>query len=96
MLTDQLDYDGKTWVEMNNYCLEFLPPAVRENLKTNKSIRRGYANLFGHIAECLRQKRAPSAENVLSVYQSLSEWPLHTRNYLGRGGHRGSCLPPMR
>ena len=66
-LADDLENDGKTWVETNDYCLKHLPPSVRDNLKTNKSMRQGYTNMFLHIAECLKAKLAPTTENVLSV-----------------------------
>ena len=66
-LADDLENDGKTLIEMNDYCLKHLPPSVRDNLKTNKSMRQGYTNVFLHIAECLKAKLAPTTENVLSV-----------------------------
>ena len=84
--TDELHYDGKTFVELNDYRLTHLQPAVCENLKTNKSMREGYANMFSYIAECLRQKIAPAPENVLKIYRDTSEWPPVTRNYLSCGG----------
>jgi hypothetical protein len=67
ILADDLENDGKSWVEMNDYLLKHLLPSVRDNLKTNKSMRQGYANMFLHIAECLKAKLTPTTENVLSV-----------------------------
>jgi hypothetical protein len=66
-LASDLEYDGKTWVEINDYRLKHLPPSVSENFKTNKSTRQGYTNMFLHIAECLKANLTPTAENVLSV-----------------------------
>jgi hypothetical protein len=66
-LADDLKNDGKPLVEMNDYCLKHLPLSVRDNLKTNKSMRQGYTNMFLRIAECLKAKLAPTTENALSV-----------------------------
>src|SRR2546423_909584 len=85
-LTGKLDCDGKTWAKINDSLLAALPPRVHENLKPSKSMRNGYANMFSHVAECLRQKIVPAAENVLETNRNTSEWPPVTRNYLTRGG----------
>ncbi|KAH7158323.1 hypothetical protein DER46DRAFT_509405 [Fusarium sp. MPI-SDFR-AT-0072] len=79
--------DGADCVEHNDKELYFLPASVKENLKTNKSMRQGFINMCGYIAECLEQKRIPNERNVLSIYQRQgSEWPLVTKHYLERGG----------
>lgn len=84
-----MDDTGPDWVTINNDNLEYLPASVRENLKTNKSMRQGFANMFSHFAKCLDQGRMPTEGEVLDLYlwpDSESEWPPVTKNYLQRGG----------
>lgn len=82
-----MDDTGPDWVTFNDDLLRHLPGFVRENFKTNKSMRQGFANMFSHFAKCLEKGRVPSEGNVLDFYQSgVSEWPPVTRNYLERGG----------
>ena len=79
--------NGPEWVMDNGDGLEFLPTSVKENLKTNKSMREGFVNTCDHIAKCLRQRRIPNEKNVLYIHRNeTSEWPPVTRNYLQRGG----------
>jgi hypothetical protein len=59
---------------------------VFNNLKTNKSMRQGFANLFLHVATCLEQGKVPRVPNVLDVVESASEGPPATSNFLSRGG----------
>ncbi|KAI1144865.1 hypothetical protein F4825DRAFT_445331 [Nemania diffusa] len=80
-------FSGPDWVELNDDVLGYLDEAVRENLKTNKSMRQGFINMCDHIASCLRKKRLPDTATVLDFYrEEVSEWPPVTRNYLQRGG----------
>lgn len=82
-----MDDTGPDWVTFNDDLLTHVPGFVRENFKTNKSMRQGFANMFSHFAKCLEKGRVPSEGEVLDFYQSgVSEWPPVTRNYLGRGG----------
>ncbi|KAL1847993.1 hypothetical protein Daus18300_013753 [Diaporthe australafricana] len=82
-----MDDKGPDWVAWHDDLLTHLPGPVQENLKTNKSMREGFTNIFSHFAKCLEQGRIPSEEEVLDLYQSrASEWPPVTRNYLQRGG----------
>lgn len=82
-----MDDTGPDWVDFNEYLLTHLPGFVRQNFKTNKSMRQGFANMFSHFAKCLEKGRVPSEGEVLDFYQSdVSEWPPVTRNYLQRGG----------
>lgn len=81
------DLTGPDWVDDNDHLLTHLPESVRENLKTNKSMREGFTNMFGHFSKCLQQGRIPTEEEILDYYRSHeSEWPPVTRNYLQRGG----------
>jgi GNAT superfamily N-acetyltransferase len=87
MLSDSVGQDsGSSFVDSNDYLLEYLPNRVRENLKTNKSMRQGFTNMCDHIATCLRAKVVPNEANVLDALQNASEWPPVTKNFLQRGG----------
>lgn len=78
---------GPEWIESNEHLLTHLPSYVRNNLKTNKSMRQGFVNMFDHFAECLRRNRIPSQGEVLSVLRTYqSEWPPVTQNFMKRGG----------
>lgn len=87
MLNEGLDSNnmfGLDWCEWHKYMFEHLAPKVRDNLRTNKSLRQGFTNLFGHIAETLRAKRLPLTDAVL--HYAENQWPPHVRNFLKRGG----------
>jgi GNAT superfamily N-acetyltransferase len=82
-----IDETGPGWVDFHEDCLTHLPESVRDNLKTNRSMRRGFVNMLSHFAKCLQQGRMPTEGEVLDYYRSHeSEWPPVTRNYLQRGG----------
>ncbi|KAJ4361730.1 hypothetical protein N0V95_001623 [Ascochyta clinopodiicola] len=97
MMGFDLNLDARRdFVEEHTGALQFMPPAVRQNLRTNKSMRTGVANLFGHFAACLRRTgrspdglaaALPSPTHVLEVMQGAQEWPPCSRNYLDRGGN---------
>ena len=78
--------DGNMFVETNEDFFGYLPVHVRDNLRTNSSMRQGFANLFLYFAECLRENEFPSPEAIFEISQRASEWPPVTRNYLDRGG----------
>ncbi|KAF9697622.1 hypothetical protein EKO04_004023 [Ascochyta lentis] len=95
MGSDTFDIGGPEFVEWHAELLRFMPVAVRQNLRTNQSMRQGVANLCGHFAACLRRTglgadglsaALPTPTHVLEVMQSAGEWPPCSRNYLGRGG----------
>lgn len=77
---------GPEWVRDNSHFLIYKPAGVRNNLKTNKSMRQGYINLWKHIATCLHQKAVPTELNVLKTIRDAGEWPPVAKNFLGRGG----------
>ena len=61
MLNDDLDTGymcGVDWCEWREDMFEHLTPSVRTNLRTNKSLRRGFTNIFRYIAEALQAKNA--------------------------------------
>ncbi|KAJ6076668.1 hypothetical protein N7499_008649 [Penicillium canescens] len=82
--------DGNFWVENNSTFLSFLPRRVRNDLKSNKSMRYGVMNLCGHIANCLRGHMIPNKPNVEMVLRDASEWPPTSRIFLQRGGSVGA------
>ena len=87
MLNDELDPDymsGLDWCQWREDMFEHLIPSVRDNLKTNKSMRQGFTNIFGHVAETLRAKKLPLTDAVL--HYASGEWPPHVKNFLKRGG----------
>ncbi|RYP67905.1 hypothetical protein DL769_005641 [Monosporascus sp. CRB-8-3] len=78
--------DGNFFVEWNDYLTEFPPQPICDNFRTNKSMRQGFANMFDHVATCLRREVLPTKDNVLEVVRSAGEWPPVAKNYLQRGG----------
>ncbi|CAG8128302.1 unnamed protein product [Penicillium nalgiovense] len=88
--------DGSFWVEDNDYILVHLDPDVRKNLKTNKSLRRGFVNMFQVAVECIEAKRVPSAGNLEWCCNKRSEWPPDSKNYLRRAGTQMGCRAVLR
>ncbi|KAF7179173.1 hypothetical protein CNMCM7691_008104 [Aspergillus felis] len=78
--------DGGFWIKVNEFKLEHLDLEVRKNLKTNKSIRRGFVNIFQIATECLKARKVPTAENLNWCCNNRREWPPDTKNYLRRAG----------
>ncbi|KAK6532458.1 hypothetical protein TWF281_006646 [Arthrobotrys megalospora] len=68
------------------YIIKYVAPALQRNFTTNKSLRRGFKNMFLHIANTLRHDRVPNDANILHTWKSASEWPPCTRNFLEKGG----------
>lgn len=62
-------WSGPDWVEVEEDHLGYLPSRVRNNLKTNKSMRQGFVNLWLHVATCLENGRVPTAPNVIGSCQ---------------------------
>ncbi|KAL2201521.1 hypothetical protein P885DRAFT_27212 [Corynascus similis CBS 632.67] len=86
-LSEALHASGSEWVAMNAPELVYLATPVRQNMKTNKSMREGFTNMCKHIARCLEKNRVPNEETVLHLYRSETrEWPPVTAHYLQRGG----------
>ena len=86
MLNDDLDADmsGSEWCEWREDMLKHLIPSVRNNLRTNKSLRQGFTTLLGHIAKTLQAKKLPLTDAVL--HYAANEWPPDVKNFLQRGG----------
>lgn len=87
--------DGYTWCSCNDHYTIHISQPARDNLRTNKSLRQGFSNMFDHIATCLRSKHIPTEPNVLQVMLQTSEWPPHTKNFLRRGGRVSDTLSVM-
>ena len=69
--------------------LKFDQDNVRENLKTNKSMDQGFANICLHFATCIQKDNiwgVPTEANVLLALQNANEWPPASKNFLQRGG----------
>lgn len=88
--------DGGFWIEYHDHILEHLDPDVRKNLKTNKSLRKGFVNIFRIAVECLKAKRVPTAGNLEWCCKNRSEWPPDTKNYLRRAGTQMGCRAVLR
>ncbi|KAJ5437606.1 hypothetical protein N7445_006150 [Penicillium cf. griseofulvum] len=88
--------DGSFWVEDNDYIIVHLDSDVRQNLKSNKSLRRGFVNIFRIAVECLKANKVPSAENLEWCSNNRSEWPPHSKNYLRRAGTQMGCRAVLR
>ena len=95
LLKDGID-DGSSWIEYNDDIIVHLDPNVRRNLKTNKSLRRGFANMFRVAVECLKANRVPSAENLEWQCNNQSERPPYSKNYLRRAGVQMGCRAVLR
>ncbi|KAF2241528.1 hypothetical protein BU26DRAFT_525043 [Trematosphaeria pertusa] len=88
LLRDELEFQsGDRFVKWNeDSILRHVPHPVRENMKTNKSMRGGFADLCNHFAACLRGNKLPITTNVLDALQNANEWPPTSRTFLQRGG----------
>jgi hypothetical protein len=88
MLNQFMDESGIDWVELyNSELLAHVSSPVRENMKTNKSMRQGFTNICDHFAECLRRHMIPSTKNVVDLHlHHMKEWPPVTKNFYERGG----------
>lgn len=86
LLEDTFMSDGDMFVEMHDELFYYLPVHVRDNFRTNKSMRQGFANLFHYFARCLRENEFPTPEAIFRYSRGASEWPPVTRSYLDRGG----------
>lgn len=93
--TEVVDTDGGTWDFLKDHYTIHISQSVRDNMRTNKSLRQGFSNLFDHIATCLRSKHIPTEPNVRQVMLQTSEWPPHTKNFLQRGGRVSDALSVM-
>lgn len=80
------DCSGSEWVLYQEHNLGYMPSRVLSDLRTNKSMRQGFINLWSHIAACLKAKKVPSISNVMEALDDAGERPPATKNYLEIGG----------
>ena len=89
MLSQVLD-DGVDFVEWEEgSSLQFVPSRVRENMKSNLSMRQGFAKLCLHFSRCVEKSNIvglPNEQNVLHELRNTNEWPPVSREFLDRGG----------
>jgi hypothetical protein len=94
-MQDEFD-DGDFWTIFHDSDLEQLDPNVRNNLRTDKSLREGFVNMFEIAVECLQAKQVPTAGNLEQCCSHRNEWPPHTKNYLRRAGVQMGCRAVLR
>ena len=93
MLEDDFEsIDGADFVSLHDIFLKYLTDSIRDNLKTNNSMRQGYTNLCKHTATCLEKKHIPNEQNMLAVLYHENEWPPNCKNFLKRGGTIGMVV----
>ncbi|KAJ4348111.1 uncharacterized protein N0V89_009483 [Didymosphaeria variabile] len=84
---DQDMTGGDMFVEEHSEELRYVLPYVRDNLRTNKSMRQGFSKLFTHFATVLRIERSlPTEAAMHHLVREANEWPPNCKNYLQRGG----------
>ena len=83
--TFQNPESGPEWCATYGHLLGNLHEPVRRNLRTNKSMRRGFEYLYFYIVETLATyKRVPNSYFVLRLIDH--QWPPDTKNSIRRGG----------
>ncbi|KAJ5479887.1 zinc knuckle transcription factor [Penicillium desertorum] len=95
MMQEYID-DSDLWMNFNDCKLEHLEPDVRKNLGTNKSLRKGFVNIFKIAVECLKANRVPTVKNLEADCNDQNEWPPNTKNYLRRAGTQMGCRAVLR
>lgn len=88
--------NGEFWIKDDDDILVHFDCDVRRNLKTNKSLRKGFVKIFQIAVECLEAKRVPIAGNLERCCNNRSEWPPDTKNYLRRAGTQMGCRAVLR
>ncbi|EPE26563.1 hypothetical protein GLAREA_02476 [Glarea lozoyensis ATCC 20868] len=91
MLNDNVE-DAETWCMWHKDLIKYVAQDIQQNFTTNKSYRQGFANIFHHAATVLNRNRPPTLLNLVHEFMDASEWPPHTKNFLGRGGEPESVL----
>ena len=93
MLEDDFEsIDGADFVSLHDIFLKYLTDSIRDNLKTNNSMRQGYTNLCKHTATCLEKNCIPNEQNMLALSHHENEWPPNCKNLLKRGGTVGMAV----
>lgn len=84
------DTTGSQWCEYWDHYLAHVGPAIMQDLRTKKSLRLGFTNLFHCISQCLHRGQLPTTSNVSAYAQS--ERTLHVKSFLDRGGLAASAV----
>ncbi|KAH8900373.1 hypothetical protein GQ53DRAFT_815259 [Thozetella sp. PMI_491] len=96
LLSRDQHLSGNDWVWDHATKCILLPLSVIQNMETNQEMRRGFTNIFGHIASCLKQKKIPSEANVRAMLEHKSfKCPLTTKIYFHRGGTVGAAAATL-
>lgn len=67
LLCDDIDEHGPLWTMVQEDLHVHVAPDIRRNFKTNKSLRKGFRNLFDFTAQVLRDNQVPSINNGLCI-----------------------------
>ncbi|KFY84894.1 hypothetical protein V498_07779 [Pseudogymnoascus sp. VKM F-4517 (FW-2822)] len=85
-MLDEHNDNGPLWAEINSHVIRHVAPDIQRNFITNRSLRRGFVNIFAHAMDAMTHGASPRVQNVLDVWRSSGEWPPFTRSYFERGG----------
>ncbi|OBT56864.1 hypothetical protein VE04_02992 [Pseudogymnoascus sp. 24MN13] len=94
-MLDEYNDDGPLWVEMHDHATRHVAPDIQRNFTTNRSLRRGFVNIFDHAADAMRRGASPRVHNVIDTWTNSGEWPPVTRSYFQRGGAPEDALRVM-
>ncbi|KAF3903208.1 hypothetical protein ABW20_dc0102301 [Dactylellina cionopaga] len=94
MTYDQImeDVESDEMTCLDDGLWEHVPPSIKPDLGKNESLRRGFANIFLHIATALRADKTPTALNIEKTLDDSSEQPPYTKGFLERGGKFENAL----
>ena len=77
---------GNLYLWWEHSVLENVPEVARRLMRRNKSMWIGMAQLFGHVADCLRSRELPTDANVSPLIE------FEARKYLDSGGTVNSVV----
>lgn len=70
--------------------LQDVPEIAQRSMRRDKSLWKGFARLFGHVADCVRSGKLPTTDNVLPSLGA--EWNPESRKFLNSGGTVASVV----
>ncbi|OBT64095.1 hypothetical protein VE03_06260 [Pseudogymnoascus sp. 23342-1-I1] len=94
-MLDEYNDDGPFWAEMHGHATRHVAPDIQRNFTTNRSLRRGFVNIFAHVKDAMSRGASPRVQNVLDAWTSSGEWPPVTKSYFERGGAAVDALRVM-
>ncbi|KAL5353193.1 hypothetical protein ACLOAV_001226 [Pseudogymnoascus australis] len=86
IMLDEHNDNGPLWAEINSHVIRHVAPDIQRNFITNRSLRRGFVNIFAHAMDAMSHGASPRVQNVIDVWRGSGEWPPFTRSYFERGG----------